>query len=242
MRLRGRRFVKRAAIATDRVVGPPLRKLGVNTKGLYEYAYWRSRLLEEKQFGNSFYRRLFTSSVGIDSEFYRGKRVLDVGCGPRGSLEWASHAAERVGVDVLVGRYRRFGIESHAMRYVEAGAERMPFDDEYFDVVTSFNALDHVEDVRASLAEMARVLRPGGTMLVVVDIHRRPTVAEPHALPWDLATWLDPALEVVDERHLEKRSSGPYLANQVGFDHDDPTDRYGVLLLRAVKRDGASGD
>lgn len=235
MRAEVRRFVKRAAIAADRVLGPPLRRLGFDTKGLYEYAYWRSRLAEEKQFGNSFYGRMFTRSVGLRYDFYAGKRILDVGCGPRGSLEWATHAAERVGVDVLVGRYRRFGIESHSMRYVEAGAEDMPFEDGYFDVVTSFNALDHVEDVRASLREMARVLRPGGMLVLVVDIHRRPTVAEPHALPWDLATWLDPSLEVVEERHLEKPSRGDYLANPVPFDHADPTDRYGVLVLKATK-------
>ena len=237
MRAGFRRFAKRAAIATDRVIGPPLRRLGFNTKGLYEYAYWRSRLSEEKEFGNAFYGRMFTRSVGLSSAFYADKRVLDVGCGPRGSLEWASHAAERVGVDVLVGRYRRFGIEGHSMRYVEAGAENMPFDDGYFDIVTSFNALDHVEDVRASLQEMTRVLRPGGMLVLVVDIHRRPTVAEPHALPWDLVGWLDPTLEVVDERHLEKQPTGDYLANPVPYDHDDPSDRYGVLLIKARKRE-----
>lgn len=233
MKLGGRRLVKRAAIAVDRVVGPPLRKLGINTKGLYEYAYWRSRQFEEREFGNAFYQRMFTTSVGLRFRFYRSKRILDVGCGPRGSLEWASHAAERVGVDVLVDRYRRFGIDEHEMRYVEAGAEDMPFPDGYFDVVTSFNSLDHVDDVRAALREMTRVLAVGGTLILVVDIHREPTVAEPHALPWDLRTWLDPSLEVVDERHLEK--SGPFLVEQTPFDHDDPTDRYGVLVLRAVK-------
>lgn len=238
MKLGGRRLVKRAAIAVDRVVGPPLRKVGVNTKGLYEYAYWRSRQFEEKEFGNTFYQRMFTRSVGLTFRFYRGKRILDVGCGPRGSLEWASHAAERVGVDVLVGRYRRFGINDHEMRYVEAGAEDVPFSDGHFDVVTSFNSLDHVDDVAAALREMTRVLAVGGTLILVVDIHSEPTVAEPHALPWDLRTWLDPSLEVVDERHLEK--AGPFLVEQVPFDHDDPTDRYGVLVLRAVKRDDAA--
>src|SRR5690606_2103332 len=77
-----RRLAKRAAIGTDRVVGPPLRRLGFNTKGLYEYAYWRSRLSEEKEFGNAFYGRMFTRSVGLSSAFYADKRVLDVGCGP----------------------------------------------------------------------------------------------------------------------------------------------------------------
>src|SRR5262245_32605460 len=139
MRIIGRRFVKRAAIATDRLVGPALRRLGVNTKELYEYAYWRSCQIEEKELVNSFYERMFTRSVGLTRESYGGKRILDVGCGPRGSLEWAIHAAERVGIDVLAERYRRLGTDQHAMRYVAGNAEGMPFDDGYFDVVTSFN-------------------------------------------------------------------------------------------------------
>ena len=121
------------------------------------------------------------------------------------------------------------------MDYVAAGAEEIPFGDGHFDVVTSFNSLDHVVDVDAALAEMTRVLRPAGMLVVVVDIHRRPTVAEPHAIPWDLGRQLADTFEVVHERHLEKPAAGSR-AVSVPFDHDDPTDRYGVLVLRAVKR------
>ena len=73
-------------------------------------------------------------------------------------------------------------------------------------------------------------------LVLVVDIHGRPTVAEPHVLPWDLGDWLAEDFEVVEERHLEKPRGHDYLFDQVPFDHDDPTERYGSLVLRGLKR------
>lgn len=53
-----------------------------------------------------------------------GRRVLDVGCGPRGSLEWADRARVRVGLDPLVDAYRELGVADHAMGYVAADPRR----------------------------------------------------------------------------------------------------------------------
>lgn len=228
--------MKRGAIATDRVVGPILRRFGFNPKGIYEYAYWKSRQIEEGTLGNDFYESMFTDAVGLDREFYAGKSILDVGCGPRGSLEWASHSDERVGLDPLVSRYQKLGIDRHEMSYVDSPAESMPFDDGKFDVVASFNALDHVDDVDATLAEMHRVLAGDGMLVLVVDIHSHPTVAEPHAIPWDLSTRLAEHYDVVEERHLEKSRGHDYLVDQIEFDHSDPSDRYGSLIVRGLKR------
>lgn len=227
--------MRSVAIGADRAVGPLLRRVGVDTKGAYEYAYWKSRHLEERTLSNGFYESMFTAGVGLDADAYAGKRILDVGCGPRGSLEWCSQAVERVGLDTLVDKYRKLGIDEHAMDYVASGAEHIPFGDGHFDIVTSYNSLDHVVDVDDALAEMTRVLASGGMLVIVVDIHRRPTVAEPHTIPWTLGEQLADRYEVVFEEHREKLASGSRMGAQP-FDHDDPTDRYGVLVLRAIKR------
>ena len=55
------------------------------------------------------------------------------------------------------------------MRYVAAGAERMPFDADSFDIVTTMNALDHVDDVDAAVSEVGRVAAPGATWLLLVE-------------------------------------------------------------------------
>jgi SAM-dependent methyltransferase len=236
MKIRGRRLIKGAALAVHRPLQPLLRVMGVDTKGLYEWAYWKSRQIEEGTLENSWYVDIFTRRVGIDRDFYDGKKILDIGCGPRGSLEWADTAAERVGLDPLVERYRGFGIDRHATQYVNAPAERIPYPDGHFDVVTSINSLDHVDDVDAAMREMVRVLARGGLILVVVEIHPKPTIAEPHALPWDLARRFGPAMRVIEEYHVERPKDGAgHFDLQVPFDREDQTERSGVLVVKMTK-------
>ena len=95
-------------------------------------------------------------------------------------------AAERVGLDPLVDEYREFGIDGHAMSYVAAGAETMLFADGHFDVVSAFNALDHVDDLDAVIAEITRVTRTGGSLLLIVEVGHAPTPTEPQTLAWDV--------------------------------------------------------
>jgi SAM-dependent methyltransferase len=115
-----------------------------------------------------------------------------VGCGPRGSLEWATTAAEAVGVDPLADRYRKLQSREQRMTYVNAYAEAMPFANERFDDVFCFNALDHTADFRCALNEIHRVLRPGGRFLVITEVNHEPTLAEPNCiLPEVLAALLE---------------------------------------------------
>jgi SAM-dependent methyltransferase len=93
-----------------------------------------------------------------------GQRALDVGAGP-GLLSAALSAvvAEAVALDpsrALLG---------HAppeVRAVVGDAESLPFGDAEFDLVTCVNSLHHVADMPRTLAEMARVLRRGGSIVV----------------------------------------------------------------------------
>jgi len=156
------------------------------SKDAAELAYWRERAAQEGTLGYDHYERVFTDHFELTTAFFSGKRVLDVGCGPRGSLEWADGAAERVGLDPLVDRYRELGIDRHAMRYVSAPAERMPLADAAFDIVATLNSLDHVDDVGGAVAEITRVAAPGATWLLTVEVGHAPTATEPHALEWDV--------------------------------------------------------
>ncbi|HKZ92849.1 MAG TPA: class I SAM-dependent methyltransferase, partial [Candidatus Limnocylindrales bacterium] len=93
-----------------------------------------------------------------------GARILDVGCG----------------VGTYVRRFRAFsddvhGIEVEPDRVTEASAElpnivlavgeALPYPDDHFDLVFSNEVIEHVDDDRATAAEMVRVTKPGGTIV-----------------------------------------------------------------------------
>src|SRR6202000_2680937 len=66
-----------------------------------ELRYWRRKQAQETNLTNLHYAYFYTQCFGLGLQDYRGHRILDVGCGPRGSLEWATTATEAVGVDPL---------------------------------------------------------------------------------------------------------------------------------------------
>ncbi len=138
------------------------------------------------------YAHFYTTHFGMNEADYAGKAVLDIGCGPMGSLEWAGTAAERVGLDPLADAYRRLIGERHRMRYVTGAAEAVPYADGYFDVVASFNNLDHVEDVDRAIAEMKRVTAADGRILLIVEVGHDVTPTEPHRIDTSIVTRFAP--------------------------------------------------
>lgn len=167
-------------------------------KGDAEFEFWlKIRDDAGGALENSYYEQLFTDQFGLSREFFAGKRILDIGCGPRGSLEWATEAARRVGLDPLADRYRELGIDEHAMEYWSAPAESIPVPDESFDIVSTLNSLDHVDDLRRTLDEITRILVPGGSFLVEVEFGHRRTDTEPIEIPRDLVESLQPTFQVL---------------------------------------------
>ena len=74
------------------------------TKGEAELNYWLGRYNDEKNvFINYHYEYFYTEHFHLAKEDFTGKRILDIGCGPRGSLEWADNALVRIGIDPLNG-------------------------------------------------------------------------------------------------------------------------------------------
>lgn len=200
-------------------------------KEFYEWLFWKFKKLKEKKLTNSHYEYFFTTYFGFTKEDYSHKRVMDIGCGPRGSLEWATNASERYGLDTLANRYVKMEGKNHQMKYVQGGSENIPFGDSYFDFVSSFNSLDHVDDLEKSILEIKRVVKPGGYFLLIADIHSYPTICEPSAFNWDIVQKFSPEFNVLDEKHFEGNLMYKSIREGVVFNHENQTDRYGILTV-----------
>ncbi len=95
-----------------------------------------------------------------------GKRVLDVACGAGFGLAMLRQAGGRaVGMD-LDGHALREAQPIAGPRLAQANAMLLPLADHSIDAVTSFETLEHVSDAAAFIAELRRVLRPGGTLIL----------------------------------------------------------------------------
>jgi len=103
-------------------------------KRTFEMLFWRKHLYQTGTFENVHMLKAYTDCFGVDPSFYSGKDILDIGCGPTGSLEWAHMAARRVGVDPLADRYLKLNGGRQEMQYVKAGAEDLPFEDGAFEL------------------------------------------------------------------------------------------------------------
>jgi len=94
-------------------------------------------------------------------------RILDVGCGTGANLEMLGQFGEAEGVDVSVDALTF--CRARGLTNVRQGAaEKLPYEDESFDLVTALDVVEHLDDDRAGLKEMHRVLRPGGRALLFV--------------------------------------------------------------------------
>lgn len=93
-------------------------------------------------------------------------KILDVGCGTGANLEMLQNFGEAEGVDVsndALEFCRAKGLKAH-----KGLAEKLPFADESFDLVTALDVVEHLDDDVAGLQEMRRVLKKGGRALIFV--------------------------------------------------------------------------
>lgn len=104
-------------------------------------------------------------------------RILDFGCGPTCPGRYIDRGLVTF-LDPLMSSYQEtYGQQLPERGKVRAIAERIPVPDGIFDAAVTFNALDHMVDPRAVLEEVARVLKPGGALIVGVFLHSAPIAA-----------------------------------------------------------------
>jgi ubiquinone/menaquinone biosynthesis C-methylase UbiE len=125
-----------------------------------------------------------------------GDRVVDVGCGPGRFLrEAAGRGAEAVGVDPSA-QMRRLALRltparlRNAVSAVAGTAERLPLEDRTATVAWAVASVHHWTDRKAGLAELHRILEPGGRLLLAERLARPRGWFGQHALTWEQAEQL----------------------------------------------------
>ena len=142
-------------------ITPDAGKFGPET-----YAAWRSTSLGD--ITEALEQRLLLRLAGD----LRDRSVIDVGCGD-GTLAftcWERGATQVTGVDLdarMITRATAVAAQHHAaIGYAVARADVLPFRDQSVDLVISVTMLTFVRDADRAVREMARVLRPGGRLVI----------------------------------------------------------------------------
>jgi ubiquinone/menaquinone biosynthesis C-methylase UbiE len=164
--------------------------------------------------------------------YVTGRHVLEAGCGTGLLLDrLAQDASGVVGVDLSRGMVSRALERGHPV--VQADLAALPFADASFDAVASFKVLAHVPEPRRAIAELGRVLRPGGHL--VLEFYNR------HSLR-HLIRALRPSLRTSDafaEDAIATRFVSPHEAVNLlpeGFEVVDLRGIRGFTLLPATLR------
>lgn len=97
----------------------------------------------------------------------RSRRLLDLGCGPGNMLDYLARRGEVYGSDYSADALG-FCRSRDYHRLFRADFQRLPVADASFDIVTCIDVLEHLDDDVRAIAELRRILRPGGTLLVTV--------------------------------------------------------------------------
>jgi len=97
-----------------------------------------------------------------------GSKVLDVATGTGDlAIEAASRGAEVIGSDFSEGMLERARAKAPQIRFEQADALALPYPDDAFDAATVGFGARNFSDLGRGLAEMARVVRPGGRVVVL---------------------------------------------------------------------------
>jgi 2-polyprenyl-6-hydroxyphenyl methylase/3-demethylubiquinone-9 3-methyltransferase len=180
------------------------------------------------------------AAVGLDPH---GARALDVGCG--GGLmaeDVAGYGFAVTGVDPsaasLVTARAHAEQSGLAIDYREGRGEALPVDDGEFDLVYCCDVLEHVDDVDRTIAEIGRVLEPGGLFMydTINRTLRSWLLVVKLSQDWKATAWAEPDLHdwrmFIKPRELDRslRSAGLEPCDRVGIASSNP-----VRALRAMR-------
>lgn len=144
------------------------------TVSAYSLQWNRFRILRPEED-----RATFRNRTGLEPADLAGRRVLDAGCGMGRYLRVAADAGARVvGLDLseAVRVAREVTTDLSDVTLIRGDLLRLPFAEGSFDHIYSLGVLDHTPDPRRAFLGLARLLRPGGRIVVWLYPREKPRV------------------------------------------------------------------
>jgi ubiquinone/menaquinone biosynthesis C-methylase UbiE len=99
-----------------------------------------------------------------------GRRILDAGCGTGTMVIHLRRYGAVFGVDMDL-EAAHYCLEREVRTVAQGKVGELPFADATFDLVTMLDVLEHIPDEASALTDAARVLRPGGLLLLAVPAY-----------------------------------------------------------------------
>ena len=127
--------------------------------------YAKMRRMEDTGWWYVSKRRLVRALLG--DRLSSGAKCLDLGCGTGAMSRELASLAPTFSLDYEFEALK-FARDRGLDRLVRGSAENLPFADDSFDIVTALDVVEHVDDDHAAAREIARVLKPGGTVVATV--------------------------------------------------------------------------
>ncbi len=159
------------------------KKIEAGTKEFYErldreFYSWNTPLHNEYKFGKIF-----------PYEEFKGKKVLEIGCGQATmASNWSKNGTDITAVDLnptsVELAKKRFELYNLKGQVLQADGNSLEFEDETFDYVYSWGVLHHSPNLEKSIAELFRVLKPGGKFGVM--LYHRESIRE-----WYIVNYLE---------------------------------------------------
>ena len=132
-------------------------------KKYYDQDYWQNSAGKTGSLLDTFYKlRMHGIIKAIKKMTPPGSRIMDWGAGDGALLRLIeAEGFEGVGIDI-------YSVESPNRKLINSSIQDAPFQHEFFDAITCFHVLEHVDDPVLSLKKAIRFLKPGGILIFEV--------------------------------------------------------------------------
>ena len=194
--------------------------LGGHNVGANEEQIYHDRTAKDIDVDSLLVYETFEAATAPENRFImqllgdiKGKSILDLGCGAgESSVYFAIKGAHVSALDVSPGMVEigkkiasSYGVN---IQWSTTDATLLPFDDGFFDIVYGNGVLHHLTDISATLGEIHRVLRPGGSTIFIEPLAHNPVINVYRKIAKEVRT--------IDERPFKLKELEALFYNEFG--------------------------